>query len=135
MCVRPATCWSTSRTYTRGVGHLQQPGLKSRKRAPSEELARRFRVDFDWIDNDPQRPRLRVGPYEIKLVEAAQAARLLPFEIRAAIKVEEADPVSREAVAALAQPVEPRPIPAPPEWMIDAVARVHGTDPDETDEA
>ncbi len=117
--------------YSRGVGHLQQPELQAWKRQPNEQLARRFRVGFDWIDDDPHRPRVSVGPYEIDLPKAASAASLLPFEIWAAIKVQEGDPVPREFVAALAQPVERWPIPPPPQWMLDAVAGVQGTTPDD----
>jgi hypothetical protein len=53
------------------------------------------------IDHDPNRPRLTVGPYAIALPEAAHGASVLIVELWAAIKTDDGEPVSRQAIAAL----------------------------------
>jgi hypothetical protein len=88
--------------YSLDVGNLQQPTIrKRRQRAADEDLAQQYRVEFEHVDNDPQRPRIRIGPYTLELAEAGHAASMVVYEIWAAVMTEEGKPVSRQAIAAL----------------------------------
>jgi hypothetical protein len=61
--------------YTQGMGRLQQPKVKAINRQPDEQLAEAFRVDFKWTySDDTRRPILKVGPFDVDLIMAEDAA-------------------------------------------------------------
>ncbi len=86
--------------YSLGVGNLQQPTTRKQQRAADEELAQQYRIEFEHIDNDRQRPRIRIGPHLLDLDAAGRAASLLVYEVWAAVMTDEGRPVSRQAIAA-----------------------------------
>jgi hypothetical protein len=89
--------------YSLGIGQLQQPGVKKQMRVPNEQLAQQYRVSFEYIDNDVERLCLHVGPVAIDINKAAHAASRLVYEIWAAVKTDEGDRVTRQAVDNLLQ--------------------------------
>lgn len=89
--------------YSRGIGRLQQPAVSVYQRAANEQYAQDYRIQIEHVDNDPNHPQIRIGPYVIDLADAGVAASRLVHEIWAANMTDEGKPVSRQDVASFLQ--------------------------------
>ncbi|MFD4996983.1 MULTISPECIES: hypothetical protein [Streptomyces] len=82
--------------YAMGVGRLQQPLVPSKNRKPDDALSEQFNRGLSWkVVDDERRPLYAVGPYEIDLVLAEDAAFRLVTDAYEALRLDEGNPVPR----------------------------------------
>ncbi|WP_371626541.1 hypothetical protein OG245_30315 [Streptomyces sp. NBC_01116] len=79
-----------------GIGHLQQPRVPRKDRKPDDALSEQFNRGLNWkVDDDERRPLFAVGPFEIDLVSAEDAAFRLVTDAYEALRLDEGNPVPR----------------------------------------
>ncbi|MET7743257.1 hypothetical protein [Streptomyces sp. NPDC005385] len=78
------------------IGHLQQPRVPRKDRKPDDALSEQFNHGLNGkVVDDERRPLFAVGPFEIDLASADDAAFRLVTDAYEALRLDEGNPVPR----------------------------------------